>query len=263
MPSNISHLLIRYNGNKFREYKDFKDYINFNNIKNIIEPFCGTASISFNIWMEYGDKFNYYINDKDIDILDHFKYIKNNNIDDIINNLNIQKKQYNTKEKFKELYNEWCIDKDPFKRIIIGKLSLYTLSSFRNRKIEINNAYNSSSKLNKYQRLFKQFLNSNNVFISNDDWKDCYNKFKNDNQSIILFDPPYIDTSNTFYKEDCRCLNIYNNLDEIKKNNSKSYFIIQKTDKNDELFKDWNQLIIYNKIYNIGNKKIKHIVYSN
>lgn len=263
MPSTISHLIIRYQGNKFREYNDFKDYINFNNINNIIEPFCGSAAISFNIWLEHKDKFNYYINDKDISILNHFNYIKNNDIDNIINRLNIEKKEYNTQEKFKELYNSWLEDKDEFKFIILNKLSYFTLSKMIIYNSIQNQLWQTKTKVNKYQRLFQEFLRSPNVFITNDDWSICYDKFKDDEKALILFDPPYIDTNNSFYKKNCRSFDIYNQLNDIKNNKSKNYFILQKNDKIDNLFKDWNMVVIYDKIYIYKLKKAQHIVYSN
>ena len=59
----MSHFIFPYAGNKRNEYKHFKDYINYDGINNIVEPFCGTSAISFNIWLEHKGRFNYYLND--------------------------------------------------------------------------------------------------------------------------------------------------------------------------------------------------------
>jgi len=248
----MSHFIIHWGGNKYKEYKYFKDYFNFNNVENIIECFAGSASMSFNIWLEYGDKFNYYINDKDTNLL------KNEDIDDIFNKLNELKLASNTKETFKDLCNKK--NNDIYINIAYRKLR------FKASNSTLRTDYHNSIKyfnINKHQRLFQQFLRSPNVFISNDDWKDCYNRFKDDEKSLILFDPPYIDTDNNLYKENCRSFDVYNCLNDILNDIAKSYFILQKTNKNDELFKDWNELIIYDKIYSMKHRKTQHIVYSN
>ena len=263
MPNSQSHLLIRYNGNKLYEYKDFKHCLDLNDKKNIIECFSGSGATAFNIWLEYGDKFNYYLNDKDKQILDYFEYIKQNDLQEIIKKLNIEKRKYDTPEKFKELYDEWDNDNDVFKHIIISKISNFYMKMFNIRNNRKNQQYQTTSKANKYQIKFQEFLNSPNLHITNDDWKVCYDKFKDDENSLIIFDPPYINTDNTFYNKDCRSFSVYDELDYIKNNKSKSYFILQDIPKTEELFKEWNMLIRYNKVYNVNGKTKTHIVYSN
>jgi hypothetical protein len=264
MPSSTIHTLMSYAGNKFNEYENFKDKIKFDGIRNIVEPFCGSASISFRIWLEYGNKFNYYINDKNKDILNYFDFHKKTNLNEFIEKFNIEKKQYDTQEKFKELYNEWCIDKDIYKLIILNKLSSFLcitcLNIGKNTKIQ---PLKTKSKINKYQMKFQEFLNSPNVFISNEDWEEYYNKFKDDNTNLMIFDPPYIKSNNTNYNEDCRELNVYDELKDIKENKAKSYFILEEIEEIKELFKEWNKSEKYKKKYNRSKRETFHIVYSN
>jgi hypothetical protein len=263
MVPNIIHTIIKYDGNKFHEYNNFKDYINYDNIKNIIEPFSGTASISFRIWLEYGDKFNYYINDKNKDIINYFKFHKETNLNEFIKKFNIDKQQYNTQQKFKELYDEWCINKDTYKYIILNKLSFMSLKMLRicndGRAYQ---TYDTTSRINKYQIRFQEFLNSPNVFISNEDWKECYNKFKDDNTNLIIFDPPYIKSNNNNYNDDCRGLDVYDELNDIKKNKALSYFILEDIKETKELFKEWNMLSRYQKTYTKTKRKTFHIIYN-
>jgi len=262
--NSVIHTLIGYAGNKFNEYEDFKDKIKFDGITNIVEPFCGTASISFRIWLEYGDKFNYYINDKNKDILNYFDFHKKTNLNEFIKKFNIEKRQYDTQEKFKELYDEWCIDKDVYKQIILNKLSSFLcINHLNTRKDRKNQGWETKSKINKYQMKFQEFLNSPNVFISNEDWKECYNKFKDDNTNLIIFDPPYVKSFNSYYNEDCRELNVYDNLKDIKGNKAKSYFILEEIEEIKELFKEWNKSARYPKKYIRSKRETFHIVYSN
>lgn len=263
MPSSISHILIKYPGNKIREFKYFKDSIELNNIKSIVEPFCGSCAMSFHIWIEHREKFNYYLNDKDDTIFKHFEYLKKNNIIELIKKINIEKQQYSTKEKLLELHKNWLEDNDEFKKIILSKLSRFSFQSLTTGRCFHNTKqlWQSTTRPHKYMILFEEFLKSPNVFFTNNDWNDCYNKFKDDKEALILFDPPYVNSCNDFYKH--RSLDIYDKLDDIYKNNARSYFIIQKNDKTDELFKEWNELVVYDKMYNMTQKKTQHIVYSN
>lgn len=263
MSNSCSHIFIKWYGNKLNEYKKFKDYINFDNKINIIEPFCGSAAISFKIWLEYGDKFNYYINDKDELIYNYLNYNKNVNLSDLIDRINIEKRQYDNDEKFQELYEKSLVNQEDFiYKILISKLSFYS-TKMRSKYTIRTQPWLTISKLNKNQIKFKEFLNSPNVFITNDDWSIIFEKFKDDKQALIILDPPYIKSYNSFYNKECQYLDVYNKLDDIRNNNATSYFIIEKIKETDDLFKDWNNIIIYNKEYKLKMKKTFHTVYSN
>ena len=262
MPAGVIHTFIPYDGNKYNEYSNFKDSITYDNITTIIEPFCGTASISFKIWLEYGDKFKYYINDKNKDVIQYIEFHKQTNLNEFIEKFNIDKQQYNTQEKFTKLYNEWCIDKDVCKYIILRKLSFLNMKLFRKVNDKRNdNRWETKSRVNKHQMKFQEFLNSPNVFISNEDWKECYNKFKDENTNLIIFDPPYIKSNNTNYNEDCRKLDVYEELENIKEANAISYFILEDIKETKELFKEWNMVIKYSKQYSRSRNKTIHVVY--
>jgi tRNA1(Val) A37 N6-methylase TrmN6 len=142
-------------------------------------------------------------------------------------------------------------------------LSFIKLGLLCFRKTHKYQAFETKSKINKYQMKFQEFLNSPNVFISNEDWKECYNKFKDDNTNLIIFDPPYVKSNNSNYNEDCRELNVYNELKDIKENKAKSYFILEEIEEIKELFKEWNMSARYPKIYGISKRETFHIVYSN
>ena len=166
-----------------------------------------------------------------------------------------------TKETFKEMAKVYKNDKDIYKRIALLQLGfrkncLYTID---NKSLNKNNI-----KPTKLKSLFFDFIKSRNVFITNDDWLDCYNRHKDDNQSLIIFDPPYLDSDNIhFYKKECRNFNVYDKLDDIKNDKATSIFIIEKIDKIVELFKDWNILTEYDKKYVFKQRKTIHIMYSN
>jgi len=267
MPCSQSHFLIKWFGNKRLDFPFIYKHLPLDNKINIIEPFCGSCAISFGLWLEYGDRFNYYLNDIDEDLIKFINYQKNEDLDNLILKFNHEKKQYNSKDEFKILYNSWLEDKCPFKYFILSRLSMFGLNTLHiyetNTGKKKNKLFESTSKINKKHRVFQRFLRSPNVFISNNDWYDCYNKYKDDTNSLILFDPPYIDSTNITYKKNSNLLNIYDKLNEIKNDKASCIFIIEKIDKIKELFKDWNILTEYDKIYAVKQRKTKHIVYSN
>ena len=45
-----NHFVFSYAGNKRKEVEEIYKNINFNNITTILEPFCGSCSLSYYIW---------------------------------------------------------------------------------------------------------------------------------------------------------------------------------------------------------------------
>lgn len=257
----MSHFIINWGGNKRREFKYIENHLSLDNKINIIEPFCGSSAISFGLWLKHGNKFNYYLNDLDEDLFKIYEVIKNDDIDELYDKLNNIISQSNTKETFKEMVKVYKNDKDIYKRI-----ALLQLGFRKNCFYTIDNKYlnKNNIKPTKLNLLFFDFIKSSNVFISNDDWCEFYNRHKDNNQSLIILDPPYIDSDNIhFYKKKCRNLNVYDKLDDIKNDKATSIFIIEKTDVTQELFKDWNTLTEYDKMYVFKKRKTIHIMYSN
>jgi site-specific DNA-adenine methylase len=71
-----NHFIFCYLGNKRNESQYFLKHVNFDNVSNIIEPFCGSSAISFAIWLEHKDKFNYYLNDSDEKLIEVYNLSK-------------------------------------------------------------------------------------------------------------------------------------------------------------------------------------------
>lgn len=263
MPNSSSHFLINWHGNKRMEYNHIKHFITIENKLNIVEPFCGTCAISFNIWLEHGNKFNYYLNDLDEDLIKVIHFQKNQDLNEFVVKLNDEKKKYFNLDLLNGLYNDWIQNKDVFKYIILKKLTFNSFKQVKLYNYRKNNSYETTTKINKLQIKFQEFLRSSNVFITNDDWFDCYNRHKDDTQSLIIFDPPYLDSDNSTYIKNNNLLNVYDKLNDIKNDSASSIFILEKVDKVEELFKDWNILTEYNKTYSIKLRKTTHILFLN
>lgn len=263
----MSHSFFAYPGNKRNEYKEIKDKLNFDNITNIIEPFCGTAAISFNIWLEYGDKFSYHLNDKYKFLTDYYEMVKITEPDDIYNNVSDVKKSITSHQMFLELHRNR--GKNLFVDITIRKMS--GLRVGYRRQLELQN-----DKMFRYftpiQLKFLEFIKCPYVHITNNDWFDIFDIYKNDEHSLFIFDPPYIGRDNTLYKNPTLDVYQYFKTNNINIFNSKIFFMLEDIPIIRELFSSNYIYEPYDKIYNClhltKNKQptkqpTKHIIISN
>lgn len=194
-----------------------------------------------------------------------YKYILNDNNEELINLLNILK----DKEKIIQLeieINTICSDpefnKEMYKQlkglnrfIIHRRVNHFTIGLF-----PLNYKYKYIDILN---CPIINFFMTENVTITNEDALICYNKYKNDDTNIIFLDPPYLLSDNSVYKNPS--LKIYEyifheniiNLKSLILFSSEYNFLIK-------ILFDKYKKIIYNK-NNISNKRQnkQHIIFSN
>ena len=125
-----NHFIIPYVGNKREEveiiYENIKPYIDDKKI--IIEPFCGSSSISYYISLQQPNKYKYILNDLDKNLIELYKIMKDedklkNFIDHInklcfVNNKFIDKETYLNLIKKDDMYG-WFI-KHKFYKIMVG-----------------------------------------------------------------------------------------------------------------------------------------------
>ena len=264
----MSHFPISFIGNKRKEFKYIEPLLNFDDIENIIEPFCGSSAISFNIWLKY-PHLNFYLNDNLKSLILIYNLLKTNDINDIHNKMNEYKLKYNDPVEFRKFGKECNCKEDDIDPIIY--MFLRKSSRFRlGETLRMENHFSTKlfTKPNKLQMKFIEFIKSPNVHISNDDWSVLFDKFKNDDKSIFLFDPPYIDSNNSFYnskERDKYDYNVYEffYLNKINTFNSHIYFILELIDKNTNIFGNDNIITTYDKYYKFSKKNTKHAIYTN
>lgn len=247
-----------YVGNKRNEYNDFIKNVNIDKYTNIIEPFCGSSAISFNIWLNDKDKNKiYYLNDIDNELIDIYNLIKIDTPDNILNEINKIRQLITDKEIFNTEFkkpNKTFYEKLFFKKYYCIRPGTYPLDN----RLPI-------FSFTKKQLLFFEFIKSDNVFITNDDWSILFDKFKDDKDTLIIFDPPYINSCNAFYNLANKINNniyeyFYNN--NINSFNCKIFFILEDIWIIRLLFKN-NINNTYFKQYNSTKKNTNHIVISN
>lgn len=249
-----NHFIFSYTGNKRNEAEDFLNLIDAENVVNIIEPFCGSSAISYNIWKKYGDKFNYYLNDNDAKLYELYNLYKNETIENIINNVNNVISSIKSKEDWKELLKS---DHDIYAFIYFKKYSSMGRYGFSSLTFFDKNH---TFKINEEAMGFINFIKQPYVHISNDDWFNIFDKYKNDEKSIYIFDPPYINSCNDFYIS--KNLNVYqyfyDNKIEIFK--CKTYLILEDNWIIRLLFMNNNIINSYAKKYELSKKQTTHIV---
>jgi site-specific DNA-adenine methylase len=266
MLNSKTHFIFKYKGNKRLETSTILPIINFNNKKNIIEPFCGTSAMSFAIWQQYGNQFNYYLNDIDEKLIEVYNLLKNETIQNIEDNVNEVRCYVNSQEDKKNTFitigkNNRTI----YDYIYINKYGKFGVLFF---PIDTEKSHDGKNLLRPFnitplQQEFIEFIKSPNVFISNNDYKIIYEEHRNNPKSIILLDPPYVNTHKSFYQSNDNEIYSYFSNNPIKKNKASTYVIVDDNWIMRIVFKDCNILSVYDKEYKIVHKKVKHIIFSN
>jgi len=148
-----NHFLYSYVENKKDEIVDIVEAINFNKIENIIEPFCGSGALSYNIWLKYGNKFKYHLNDYDENLINIYKFLKENDVDYIEDKINKIKEQVQIKDDWIKKVNEYKETKNILLYIFIRKYSSMGRFGFWKLKMSI-----SKFKITDEQKNFIKFI---------------------------------------------------------------------------------------------------------
>jgi site-specific DNA-adenine methylase len=252
-----NHFIYSYTGNKRNETENFLNNIRLDNIKNIIEPFCGSSAISFAIWLEHQDKFNYYLNDSDKQLIDVYNLMKNETIEEIEKNVNEFSK--NIKNKDDWIHAIKNNDTTIYSYLFFKRFSnMGRYGFYPNDK---KNVYN--FKITKETKDFIEFIKQPYVHISHGDWFEVFEVFKNDATTLFMIDPPYIMACNDFYTD--RKLNVYQYFYDNKIENNKShiYLILEDHWILRMIFVNNDILLKYAKIYQMSKKATNHIIIYN
>lgn len=245
-----NHFIIAYTGNKREEVEIIYKNIKLDDIEYIVEPFCGSSSLSYYISLQNPKKFKYVLNDNDPFLIELYKIMKDEiifkNFIEKINNLCfvdgifIDKIQYNNIKRENNIYSYFINNK------------FYTLRP---------GLYpNTIKKPLNYENILKtpiiNFLRTEDIIFYNDDAINILEKYNKPN-NIILLDPPYMNcNANSVYNN--ANLNIYEYIIDKTFNNTylivENNWIIKLLSKNKEHF-------IYEKKYNgLRKKVVNHII---
>lgn len=258
----INHFFFAYTGNKRNECDELiNNYIlndNDNDNINIIEPFCGSSAISFKIWLnnKNNNKYHYYLNDNDKIIIDIYELFKSETIEKINEELQNINNKINNKEEWNNYLKHG--EENIYKYLYFRKYSQFGRIGFYPLNRPINKI-----KLNAMQIKFIEFIKSPNVHLINNDWFNIFNNYKNDKNSIFIFDPPYIDSCNDFYIN--KSLNVYEYFfnNKIESFDAKIYLILEDIWIIKLLFQNNKILESYKKKYELSKRNTNHIIIYN
>jgi site-specific DNA-adenine methylase len=248
-----NHFFFGYAGNKRNETEQIYNTLDLTNIKNIIEPFCGTSAISFYISTKHPKQFNYILNDSNKGLIDLYKIATD---DEVLNNL-INELNEDYREMDKEKYLNY-IKNDTIKAFII-KHRIYQIRAgmFPVKRMNIDFNYLRECPI-------IQFLKNEKITLINDDGYNVFKTYENNKESLIILDPPYLESCNQYYKLNPTLNNIYEylSINSIKKFQSKIVCILENNWIIKLLFRDC-EFINYNKTYENSKKKTIHSIIKN
>ena len=239
-------------GNKRREFKilnllfkkilDDKDRI----IDSFIEPFMGTCIISNLLFLENKD-LTFICNDIEKHRVDHYNDMKDDHKRDVFYKL---LNSIKTKEDYELYVNK--NNKNEYNHYVISRM----IHSYR------YGLFPTTKKLKIYDKMHDNNINflKHAIFL-NKYYSVIFNEYKNNKNSIIYIDPPYLNSANKTYSTYCDCgekkdnMSIYIDILDLLKyahayilvsinNNSITQYIYK-----DYIYKD------YNKTYDSSFKK--------
>ena len=195
-----NHFIFAYSGNKRDEVEIIYKELNENKLLNddittIIEPFAGTSAISYYISLQHPLKYKYIINDNNELLIELYKIFSDNEkikqfittINEMcfIDNVFIDKTQYNNIKKLKNIYSYFI--KNNYYNIHPG---LYPIGKKKNLlNIETVLAIP-----------IINFLQTENIEFYNKDALELILE-NNNKYTLNILDPPYIFTDNSTYKK--------------------------------------------------------------
>ena len=201
-------------GNKTHEIHYIEDdvckLIDEGQIHTIVEPFCGSASVSLHFYRKYGDKLNYHINDNDAYLIQFMNRVRDGTEGPILNFVN-EKCVGLTKDIYNKIIKQDGINAWFFKNKVHG----YRIGLFPTKRKYGNYDWT------KYKHYYN-FLRSPTLKITCKDYTDIFNQYKNDTGVLLFIDPPYLNSFNALY-------NVYNGpstIDNIIQDRTKMYIDI-------------------------------------
>lgn len=253
-----NHFIIPYVGNKREEYEHIKPLLQLQDdkLKNIIEPFAGSCAISFMIWKEHRDKFNYYINDIDINLYNIYNLIKMESIEIIEQNINRIKNECLKREDYEFRFKN---QRDIYDYIYFHRYFFIRYGAYNERRC----GHKKPFKITRECSEFFDFIKSPNVFLSNDDGIKIFEYYCGKKNNVLILDPPYLGQDNNLYN--VKNVAIYEYLNKIKLKDIKANIYVWVNDNwiTRLIFQKWYFLKSYPKKYNFSRRNVEHTIICN
>jgi len=249
-----NHFFFGYAGNKRGEVEDIYNNINFDKIDTVIEPFCGTCAISYYIYTKKPN-LKFVLNDNNKYLKELYDLTLTDGLEQLQTQINELIDIINTDENPKAKYNE-IVKKDDLKCWILGNKVYY----IRPMMYPLNKKL---THINLSKCPIVDFYKNATITFTNNEGIECFEKYMNKKNNLIILDPPYISTNNDFYISPN--MNIYEYLHNNNILKAKAYIIIilEELWITNLLFKGTYKYSYDKKYTGFKKKEVKHIIYSN
>ena len=181
-------------GGKRTEFKHIDNYLQNNTYDTFVEPFCGSSATSFLNHSKNKIDCKYHLNDTDETLIKLLMDIQKNTSESYFKFCNDSCIDL-TKEKYKKIINDYKNDITNtslfffFKRVYNIHPGLYPDPNNKRSKLQ----YSHTQKHIDLDKFYK------NAKLTNLDYMDILNQYKNDENAFVYLDPPYLDSCNSSY----------------------------------------------------------------
>jgi site-specific DNA-adenine methylase len=253
-----NHFITSYSGNKRAEVKEIYPNIDFKGVKYIVEPYCGSSAMSYYISTQQPKKFTYILNDTNKPLMKLYEIMKDEirfNYLCCLYELQAQAIRKRGKEHWKLVIEE---------NTCIGYLIQAKFKGARPCVFPYENRINQKNLnfINKSAPII-DFMRNEKVIIKCKDALDILEEC-NEKKYLLLCDPPYMFTCNTFYSnaKDGGNYNIYEHIVmSNKKYKCKLYFVLEYLWIVKAIFTEKKIIHMYDKSYTgYRKKKVKHCI---
>lgn len=264
-----NHFFFPYTGNKREEVETIYGQINLDGIDTIVEPFCGSGAISFYISTLHPGQYKYVFNDNNPNLMALYETAK-----DVKKWKKLMKAVHKIAKTIEKPEYVELVKKDTLESFILRN----TFYNFRpglypndkNKDDEANRAKRDELLRRMEKNIEREFpilnfiRNENVTFLCSDANNMVLDPLYNNSSTMIICDPPYLITSNTFYDnvDDCKC-NFYETVLENQEDiRARFYCVLEYMWIIKYAFANW-KTFVYKKAYRGWKKKnVEHCVLS-
>jgi site-specific DNA-adenine methylase len=246
--------MVKYNniinrlGNKEVDIKYFKHLLPLE-VKTVVEPFSGSFAVIKHFYKDCS-RYNFHLNDTDEALLYAYEHYKD--IHDVIFELN---RKY--ADDF-ELRNA-----DFIRSFNSMDLPPHVKEHIRKTHI-VRGVFRCPKDRDNYNPVEASILD--NAKITNLDYKDILEMYREDEEAFLFLDPPYLYSDNSSYASQIRDTDmtqiVVDILEFLKVCKCKVMLVINKLNILSYLFRDFIKEE-YERIYQISKRKAKHLVICN
>lgn len=252
MPRVRNHFYYSYMGSKTSEIPQFNDYLPTDRNVTIVEPFAGSAAVSYHLWCN-GFR-DIHISDRDPFLVELWRRVRDpEERGRLIDEATAAVAAIDSRESYKEL-----IRSNTFISQLIGS----TWYNFRrnvaplsfDRKPDFTEIFN---------RNYTNFISD--IHPEECDFIDMCERHRNDPNAFIFIDPPYVNEDNNFYYNEGSILDLeamYTYLLDLLNSPCKVLIIVSDKLLMKLLFKEYIKGI-YPKKYEFSKKKVNHLIIAN